>query len=78
MSDYEMEKSLEEISKLIKKEASGIRGACERVVIREAKKALESDIEHDKVVSKRIESLERALRGLSGMAIQPPTGICAN
>ena len=36
ISAYEMEKRLEEISKLIKKEASAIRSACERVVIDES------------------------------------------
>ena len=68
MSVYEMERNLEEIYRLIKKEASAVRGACEKVVIDEANRTLRMDREHDKVVSEKVARLERALEGLSGQA----------
>ena len=36
MSAYKMERDLEKISRLIKKEASAVRSACEKVIIDEA------------------------------------------
>ena len=69
MSAYEMEKSLEAISMLIKKEARGIRISCAMSVGEQAKETLDETVEQDENMAGRFDSLERALEGLSGMAI---------
>ena len=69
MSAYEMEKSLEAISMLIKKEARGIRISCAMSVRDQVKGTLDETVEHDENMAGRFDSLERVLEGLSGMAI---------
>ena len=61
--------SPDEISKLIKSEARAIKISCGMAIGDQAKETLEETIVHDKKVDKRFDSLERALEGLSGMAI---------
>ena len=69
MSAYEVERSLEEVSKLTRKEASAVRCVCESIVIHKMKADLELDKKNDRGVSERFVRLERALEGLYGQAI---------
>ena len=69
MSAYEVKKSLERMSGLIKINAEAIISRCEIAVRRQAQATLEETIENDEKIDGRFDSLERALESLSGMAI---------
>ena len=62
MSAYEMEKSLEEMSRLIKKEAEWTRTFCE-------KEARYSLVAHRSIMLRRMDALKKAMEGLTGMPI---------
>ena len=62
MSAYEMEKSLEEVSKLIKEEAAWTRRFCEK----EARYTIQGNRD---MILRRMGTLDKAVEGLAGMAI---------
>ena len=62
MSAYEMEKSLEEVSKLIKEEAAWTRRFCEK----EARYTIQGNRD---MILRRMGTLDEAVEGLTEMAI---------
>ena len=62
MSAYEMEKSLEEVSKLIKEEAAWTRKFCEK----DARYTIQGNRD---MILRRMGTLDKAVEGLTGMAI---------
>ena len=69
MSAYELEKSLKEVSELIRREVRGLRKVFVSELICQRRVVEEDDRAHARVQRGRFERLERALEGLAGQAI---------